>query len=49
VGPDGLSCWDPLTGTGTGYTADFTPAYCHPAARELVEVGDGKLRRARLT
>ena len=46
---DGLSLWDPLTGTRTGFTPGFTPAYHHPAARELAEVSDGKLRRARYT
>lgn len=45
-GEDGLSLWDPLTGTRTGYTPQFTPAYHHPTARELVEVSDGRLRRA---
>jgi len=48
-GAGGLSCWDPLTGARTGFTAGFTPAYYHPAARELVELSDGKLRRAQLT
>jgi hypothetical protein len=48
-GAGGLSCWDPLTGTRTGFTPGFTPAYYHPAARELVEVSAGKLSRARLT
>ena len=46
-GEDGLSRWDPLTGTRTGFTPGFTPAYFHPATRELVELSGGKLRRAR--
>jgi hypothetical protein len=45
-GQDGLSLWDPLTGTRTEFTPGFTPAYYHPAARELVELSDGKIRRA---
>jgi hypothetical protein len=45
-GEDGLSSWDPLTGTRTGFTPEFTPAYHHPSARELAELSDGKLRRA---
>ncbi len=43
----GLSLWDPATGTRTGFIAGFTPAYYHPAARELLEVSGSELRRAR--
>ena len=42
-----LSLWDPATGTRTGCIAGFTPAYYHPAARELLEVSGSELRRAR--
>jgi hypothetical protein len=45
---DGLSLWDPLAGTRTGFTPGFTPAYYHPATRELVEVSGGRLRHAQL-
>jgi hypothetical protein len=48
-GEDGLSLWDPLTGARTGFTTGFIPAYYHPAARELLEVSGGKLRRAQHT
>lgn len=46
---DGLSLWDPATGSLTGSIPGFTPAYYHPAARELLEVSDTRLRRCRLT
>jgi hypothetical protein len=46
---DGLSLWDPVTGSLTGSIPGFTPAYYHPAARELLEVSDTTLRRCRLT
>lgn len=49
AGEDGLSLWDPGTGTRTGFIPGFTPAYYHPAARELLEVSGGILRRARHT
>jgi hypothetical protein len=48
-GEDGLSLWDPLTGTRTGFTPEFTPAYYHPATQELLEVSDANVRRARHT
>jgi hypothetical protein len=49
AGEDGLSLWDLGTGARTGFIPGFTPAYCHPAAHELLEVSGGKLRRARHT
>ena len=48
-GENGLSLWDPVTSARTGFTPGFTPAYYHRAARELLEVSGGKLRRAQHT
>ncbi|HEV2377768.1 MAG TPA: hypothetical protein VGS19_37100 [Streptosporangiaceae bacterium] len=46
---DGLSRWNPITGECTATLPGFTPAYYHPATKELIEVSDSGLRRARLT
>jgi hypothetical protein len=48
AGDDGLTAWDPFTGTLIGSIPGFTPAYYHPGARELVGLNGATLRRCRL-
>lgn len=45
---DGLSLWEPATGSRIGSIPGFTPAYYHPTARELLEITGTRLRRCLL-
>ena len=49
AGENGLSLWDPVTGTLLRFIPGFAPVYYHPAARELLEVSDTRVRRWRHT